>query len=91
MLRYAADREGTQPIVALYPARIPEEFVFRSEFNSIERKHPHLETRYAITRPEEPSVRWIGRTGRIDEGWMREAVQGMDQPKGYVARLPPIA
>lgn len=91
MLRYAADREGTQPIVALYSARIPEEFAFRSELDSIQRKHPHLETRYTVTRPEESSVRWNGRTGRIDEGWFREALRGMDRPKVYIAGLPEMA
>lgn len=91
MMRYAADTGASEPIVMLYSARIPEEFAFRSELDEIERAHPHLQTRYTVTRPATSKNRWKGRTGRIDESWLRAALQGMKQPKAYVVGLPEMA
>ena len=91
MLRYAADTGITQRAILLYSARVPEEFAFRREFDEITRAHPSLEVRYTITRPEESAEKWSGRVGRPDLAWIREATEGLDRPKVYVAGLPEMA
>lgn len=91
MMRYAADIGGDQPIVILYSARVPEEFAFQTELDRISRKHPQIDVRYTVTRPSESKVRWNGRTGRVEEEWVREALEGLTRPKVYVAGLPEMA
>jgi len=91
MLRYAADTGGKQPIVLLYSARVPEEFAFRNELDHLARSHASIDVRYTVTRPEESKSAWTGRTGRIGEEWIREALERLDRPKAYVVGLPGMA
>ena len=91
MMRYASDTGATQPIVLLYSSRVPEELAFRAELDAISAAHPHFRVWYTVTRPSESSLGWRGRTGRIDEAWIRDAVVGMSRPKVYVAGLPRMA
>lgn len=91
MMRYAADTGVEEPIVALFSARTPEELAFRSELDEIGRAHPHFQIHYTVTRPAESTTPWKGRTGRIGETWVREALQGLKRPKVYVVGLPEMA
>lgn len=91
MLRFASDTNAAQPIILLYSARNPEEFAFKAELDEIARKHPMFKIWYTVTRPSDAKGGWKGRVGRIDEAWIREALQGLDRPKVYVAGLPLMA
>lgn len=91
MLRYAIDARATSPIVLLYSARTPEEFAFRDEFDAMARQHPAAQVRYTVTRPAASETTWNGRTGRIDETLIEEALDGLDRPKVYVVGLPQMA
>jgi ferredoxin-NADP reductase len=91
MMRFATDTHVTQPIVALYSARTPEEFAFRGEFDSLVARNPHLTVRYTVTRRHESTTHWTGRTGRIDEALIREGLETLDRPKAYVVGLPAMA
>ncbi len=91
MMRYAADTGASRSIVLLYSARTPEEFAFRAELDALVRQHRQMEVRYTVTRPRESKMRWEGRTGRVDEPWVRSALDGMERPKVYVVGLPGMA
>lgn len=91
MMRYAADTGVLSPIRLLYSARVPEEFAFAKELDGISRSHPHFRVQYTVTRPGETDTVWKGRTGRIDETWIRETLEGLDRPKAYVVGLPRMA
>ncbi|MCI4365968.1 MAG: FAD-dependent oxidoreductase, partial [Thermoplasmata archaeon] len=88
MLRYAADTGNLSEKRLLFSARIPEEFVFRTELDELARSRSHVEVHYTVTRPAESAVPWNGRTGRIDEGWIRAIAAPLDRPKFYIAGLP---
>ena len=88
MLRYAVDTGGTEPIVLLYSARVPEEFAFRDEIDRLARGRPALQVRYTVTRPSESRQSWPGRVGRIDEGWIEDALAALRRPKVYAVGLP---
>ncbi len=88
MLRFAADSGDSVPRRLLYSARTPEELVFRPELDSFARSLPRFAPRYTITRPGESRTEWSGRVGRITADWIRSAIEGLDQPRFYVAGLP---
>jgi ferredoxin-NADP reductase len=88
MLRYAADSKIDQEQRLLYTSRTPQELVFRNELDSIAATSPHFRVAYSVTRSPSGDPGWSGRTGRIDLGWIREATDGLDRPKFYVAGLP---
>jgi glycine betaine catabolism B len=90
MIRFAVDTGAKEPIVLLYSARTPEEFTFRSELDSLSKRHTHLSIHYTVTRPEEAGTRWRGRVGRIDEPMIREAARSLDQPNYLVVGLPEL-
>ncbi|MFZ0698958.1 MAG: FAD-dependent oxidoreductase [Thermoplasmata archaeon] len=88
MTRFAVDRGVDQPITLLYSARVPEEFAFRTELDEMAQRHPKLRIVYTVTRPQEATVPWKGRVGRIDERLIREAAADLDAPNFYFAGLP---
>lgn len=91
MIRFAVDRGEHRAIRLLYSARVPEEFAFKAELDGLARNDPGVEIGYTVTRPTESSARWTGRTGRIDEVWIRDAIDGLDRPKVFVVGLPEMA
>jgi len=88
MLRYAADTGASAARRLLYSARVPEEFVFRDELDTLARASPHVRVQYTVTRPAESSAPWTGRVGRIDAAWIREAAEGLERPFYFIAGLP---
>jgi len=90
MMRYAADSGDRHERRLLYSARVPEELVFRSEFDAMARELPQLRTEYTVTRPGESGTPWNGRVGRIDARWIQATAARLDRPKFYVAGLPPM-
>jgi ferredoxin-NADP reductase len=88
MVRYAVDIGAHEPITLLYSARTPEEFAFRAELDAATRVDPNIRVQYSVTRPDHSGTRWHGRTGRVSEPWLREAVEGLERPKAYVVGLP---
>ncbi|MFY9716981.1 MAG: FAD-dependent oxidoreductase [Thermoplasmata archaeon] len=88
MLRFASDTGIEHELRLLYSARTPEELLFRGELDAMAAALPHLRVSYSVTRPAESEHRWTGRTGRIDVGWIREAADGLDRPRYFVAGLP---
>lgn len=91
MIRFAADTRRHRAIRLLYSARVPEEFAFQGELDALARKEPKIDIRYTVTRPAESNLPWHGRTGRIDEAWIREGLAGLDHPKVFVVGLPQMA
>jgi glycine betaine catabolism B len=88
MFRYAADTGDRQERRLLYSARVPEEFVFRSELDEFARSCPQLQVQYTVTRSGGSKSDWTGRMGRITPEWIREVASPLDHPKFYVAGLP---
>jgi glycine betaine catabolism B len=87
MLRYAADRKIPTERRLLYSARAVNELLFRSELDELARNSP-LQVHYTVTRPNESTIDWTGRLGRIDDDWIREIAGSLPKPKFYVAGLP---
>ena len=88
MLRYAADTGDSAEKRLLYSARVPEEFVFRSELEAFSGPSFPLRIGYTVTRPADSVFTWNGRVGRITADWIRETAEPLHHPKYYVAGLP---
>ncbi len=72
MIRYATDRKLPLKITLLYSNKVPEEIVYYSELEELQRRNPSLKVIHTITRPEESKQKWSGRVGRIDENLVNE-------------------
>ncbi len=88
MIRYAADSGLSNPIVLLYSNKVPEEIVFRRELHDIEEGWGGLRVVHTLTRPQESTTSWTGRTGRIDAPLIHEALNGLEKPVVYVCGTP---
>ena len=75
MVKFATDEKLPLEITVLYSNKTPEELVYFSELNQLQKKNPNLKVVHTITRPEESKKKWTGRTGRIDEAMLREFSQ----------------
>lgn len=69
-VRHLVAHGRVDPVALLHSARVPEELVFRAEFEATARAHPWLTYLPTVTRPEaaDPggAAGWTGRVGRID-------------------------
>jgi len=88
MIRYAADSDLPNPIVLLYSNKVPEEIVFRRELQDIEEGWRGLRVVHTLTRPQESTTSWSGRTGRIDAQLIHEALKGLENPVVYACGTP---
>lgn len=91
MMRFAIDLGEHARVRMLYSARVAEEFAFKRELDSFARQDERVDVRYTVTRPAESTVPWPGRTGRMDEAWIREGLEGLERPRVFVVGLPQMA
>lgn len=88
MIRYVADTHLETLIVLVYANSVPEEIAFREELEGIARNLGSLRIVNTITRPDESSRPWTGRTGRIDPDVIRESTHGLHDALYYVCGTP---
>jgi ferredoxin-NADP reductase len=67
----AAHRNIATRISVLYSVRVPEDIVFRKDFDALTARHPNFKFEVTCTRLPEGSP-WPGRRGRIDAAWIQE-------------------
>ncbi len=79
MIKYAADKTLSMPIVLLYSNKTPEEIVFCAELDELQKQLSNLTIVHTITQPEASQEIWEGRSGRIDESLIGEHVSDINQ------------
>jgi len=72
MIKFATDKKLPLKITLLYSNKTPDEIVYFSELEQLQKENPNLKVIHTITRPEESKQKWDGRVGRIDEAMLRE-------------------
>lgn len=66
MIKFITDKKLGQKITLLYSNKTPQEIAFFSELLGWKKLNPNLKFIHTITRPEESTELYVGRTGRID-------------------------
>ena len=75
IIRYSADKKLSNKIKFLYSVKEPELIIYRKELESLKSKNRNFDYSVTITRPEESSEEWGGRTGRIDVDFLKENME----------------
>jgi|SRR3989338_279426 len=75
IIRYSADKKLSNRITLLYSVKEPELIVYRKEIESLKNRNRNFNYSVTITRPEESSEEWNGRTGRIDADFLKENIE----------------
>jgi len=88
MIRFAHDNAFPHKMVLLYTSRTPAEFVFRSELDALAKSHDRLRVHYSVSRPQDATSPWDGRTGRLSRSWIEETTHHLRNPRYYVCGLP---
>ncbi len=88
MIKFATDKILPHRITLLYSNRIPEEILYRKEWDQLERKNPNLTVVHSITKPDQSNENWKGRVGRIDESLIQQYVKDTSNANFYVAGPP---
>lgn len=86
MMEFAADRDLPTRITLLYSNRSETEIAYRAELEALVPNHPRLKVMHTLTRDPPPG--WAGRTGRVDVAMLRDATDGLMDPKYYICGLP---
>ena len=75
IIRHSADKKLSNKIKFLYSVKEPELIIYRKELESLKSKNRNFDYSVTITRPEESSEEWGGRTGRIDVDFLKENME----------------
>lgn len=88
MLRYALDRYLSFDMALFYSNRSPEDIVFTTELEEMEREHKNLKTVFSLDTPEACPPGWKGKCGFINAGMIREELPDYLERVFYVCGPP---
>lgn len=88
MLKYATDEKLPHKITLLYSNPIPEEIVFKEDFDQIAKDNPNIKIVYTISKPQDSAISWQGRIGRIDEQLIKECTTNIASTLFYICGPP---
>lgn len=86
ILKYATDKRISSSLVLLYSGRTPEQLIFKEDFESMQKKNPHLKTVYTLTDCEQ--VDSYCRTGRINEEMIKSEIPDFRERRFYICGPP---
>lgn len=85
-VRYCNAKHPETRVTILYSARVPEEIIFKDEFEKLARENPNFHFNVTCTRvtPEHAYTgTWNGRKGRITADWVREQIRDLSNTVFY--------
>ncbi len=85
MIEYATDVRLSTPLTLVYGSHSLEEIVFQTDLDALAKANSNLDVVCSVS---EPSGRWAGRVGRIDEGLLRETSRDRPDAIYYLAGPP---
>lgn len=88
VLRFLTDTAWPGDIFFVYAARSTEEFVFRSEIEQLERRHPNLHVFASMQRS--PGTVWHGTEGHITRELLESAVPEIAKRRVHLCGPPPM-
>ncbi len=88
VIRYLTDRAWPGHIYLLHCCRTTDDFCFRDELEYLQRKHPRLNVTATMTRARGSS--WVGPTGRLSAGLIRECVPDVAAKLVHLCGPPPM-
>lgn len=88
IVRQAARDQLPQDLVLLYSNRRPEDAAFLDELQALGRQNRRFRLLATMTQMGKSNRSWAGRTGAIDEAWLRQLAGELAQPICYVAGPP---
>ena len=79
--------QSGKPMTLLYSVKVPEEIIFRREFEALAAAGT-LRFFPTVTRPEESAEPWSGSVGRIDAEFIKKRVSDLQRPMYYICGPP---
>lgn len=86
VVRYLTDRGWGKPIYLVLGFRSPEDFLFRTELEYLQSRHPYLRVVATVSRPEGSS--WTGPTGRVTNELIGRSVPEVAKRRVHVCGPP---
>ncbi len=74
IIRYCNAKKLSNKIKFIYSVRTPADIICRDELEKIKNENNNFDYIVAVTRPE-PEHNWQGRTGRIDEEFLKKNIE----------------
>ncbi len=72
MMRYIVQNKLPTRVVNLYSVRVPEDIIFREEFDELCRRNPHFKFLITCTRVAPEDTSWTGLRGRVNPDMVRQ-------------------
>lgn len=90
MAKFVTDTNLQIPLKLIYANKTPVETPYFDFFQKLEKENNHLEIFYTMTKPEKSKIKWEGRTGRIDENFIRQVAGNLEGPLYYLSGPKPM-
>ncbi|MFQ6010892.1 MAG: ferredoxin--NADP reductase [Nitrososphaerales archaeon] len=89
MAKFSTDSNSGHRITLLYSSKTPQEIIYRTLWEDLEKTNTNLKVVHTITRAEDHAA-WHGLTGRIDDNLIRENVENLNNTIFYICGPPAL-
>lgn len=90
MVKHAAERRLPHRLTLLYSNRTPDDAPFLDELEAWRGQNPNVRFFPTMTKPQDATPPWGGRTGYIDRGFIIETVEDRERALAFVAGPPEL-
>ena len=80
--RYCTDRKLNNKVKLIYSVRVPEEIIYKNEFEKLKKSNKNFDYVVTITRAENGS--WQGRKGRMSLDLLKENIEDVENSIYYL-------
>lgn len=84
MMRYILQKQLPTRVVNLYSVRVPEEIIFKDEFEQLCRQNPNFKFLVTCTRVPPEDNSWTGLRGRVNPDMVRQFTEDAARTVYYV-------
>jgi ferredoxin-NADP reductase len=84
MMRYIVQKKLPTKVVNLYSVRVPEDIIFKDEFEKLCAANPNFKFVITCTRVPPEDTRWTGLRGRINPEMVRQFTEDAERTVYYV-------
>lgn len=84
MIKYATDKKLPLKITLFYSNTTPEEIMFKTELDSMQKQNKNLNIIYTITKSEASTLQWNGNRGRITAEMIKPHIPDLKESIFYI-------
>lgn len=88
MVTYVTHRKSDVPVTLIASYATPEDILFASELDDLEKENKYLQVVHTISQPEKSKIAWNGHSGRINKSLLQQYIADISLPQFLISGSP---